>query len=118
MKISGGTTFGNWATGRPTSVTSPTMTIMMDITMATIGRLMKNFDIGLFGWRSGNGHGYRLRRCIGRVHNSPFTNFLNPFNHNTLARVETLLNNPECPTAFAHTDGLDMNLVVCWHDGD
>src|SRR5438552_15804221 len=47
MKISGGTTFGNCATGNPTRVTRPTMTMMMEITMATMGRLMKNFDMGL-----------------------------------------------------------------------
>src|SRR6185436_10001036 len=45
MKISGGTTLGNCATGSPTMVTSPTMTMMIEITMATIGRLMKNFDM-------------------------------------------------------------------------
>src|SRR5439155_20806489 len=44
MKISGGTTFGNCATGSPTSVTRPTITMMVEITIATIGRLMKNFD--------------------------------------------------------------------------
>src|SRR6266566_6970080 len=45
MKISGGTTFGNCATGSPTRVTRPTMTMMIEITMATMGRLMKNFDM-------------------------------------------------------------------------
>src|SRR5262249_53264337 len=44
-RISGGAMFGNWATGRPTIVTTPTMTIRMAITSATIGRLMKNFDM-------------------------------------------------------------------------
>src|SRR5581483_3434808 len=45
MKISGGTTFGNCAIGSPTNVTKPTITMMMDITMATILRLMKNLDM-------------------------------------------------------------------------
>src|SRR5215468_4404385 len=44
-RISGGAMFGNWATGKPTIVTTPTMTIRMAITKATIGRLMKNFDM-------------------------------------------------------------------------
>src|SRR6267378_2640648 len=51
MKISGGTTLGNCAMGSPTIVTSPTMTMIMEITMATIGRLMKNFDMGLIRQR-------------------------------------------------------------------
>ncbi len=37
---------GNCAMGRPDIATSPMMTIRMEITIATIGRLMKNFDIG------------------------------------------------------------------------
>jgi hypothetical protein len=40
--------------GNPTIVTRPTMTMMIEITIATIGRLMKNFDTGLFaGWCRG-----------------------------------------------------------------
>src|SRR6266849_3034820 len=42
MKISGGTILGNCATGSPSIVTKPTMTVMIAITMATMGRLMKN----------------------------------------------------------------------------
>src|SRR6266850_4479921 len=45
MKISGGTTLGNCAIGNPAMVTSPTITMMIEITIATIGRLMKNLDI-------------------------------------------------------------------------
>ena len=47
--------FGNCATGRPEITTAPTITITMEITIATMGRLMKNLDmvqlpfaIGLF----------------------------------------------------------------------
>ena len=36
---------GNWAIGRPAIVTTPTITVTIAITMATIGRLMKNLDI-------------------------------------------------------------------------
>ena len=34
--------------GKPTSATIPTMTNMMEITMATIGRLIKNFDMATY----------------------------------------------------------------------
>jgi hypothetical protein len=43
--ISGGAMFGNCATGKVAIVTAPTITISIAITMATIGRLMKNFDM-------------------------------------------------------------------------
>ena len=46
--ISGGTMLGNCATGRVAMVIAPTITIRIEITMATIGRLMKNFDIAQF----------------------------------------------------------------------
>ncbi|OPY87218.1 MAG: hypothetical protein A4E72_01521 [Syntrophus sp. PtaU1.Bin208] len=36
---------GNCAVGRPDMATRPTMTMRMAITMATMGRLMKNFDM-------------------------------------------------------------------------
>jgi hypothetical protein len=36
---------GNWATGRLRIVSEPTGTRTMEMTMATIGRLMKNFDM-------------------------------------------------------------------------
>src|SRR5580700_8841978 len=45
--ISGGTIFGNWATGSATIVTAPTITVNIAMTIATIGRLMKNLDISV-----------------------------------------------------------------------
>ena len=36
---------GNCATGRVKMVIPPTITVRMAMTMATMGRLMKNFDI-------------------------------------------------------------------------
>ena len=43
--ISGGTMFGNCATGKVAIVTAPTITVRIAITIATIGRLMKNLDM-------------------------------------------------------------------------
>ena len=40
--------FGYCATGRRAMETRPTMTVMMAMTIATIGRLMKNCD--MVGW--------------------------------------------------------------------
>src|SRR6267378_4102961 len=36
---------GNWATGRLNMLIAPTITMTMEMTMATMGRLIKNFDI-------------------------------------------------------------------------
>ena len=60
MTISGGTMFGYWAIGRPRMATTPTMTMMMEMTMATMGRLMKNLDMAAYlfsglRWASGFG---------------------------------------------------------------
>src|SRR4051794_39853535 len=43
--ICGGTMFGNCATGSPRSETAPTITVTIAITIATIGRRMKNADM-------------------------------------------------------------------------
>src|SRR6266851_1351368 len=44
--IRGGTISGNCATGRRKIITAPVITKKIAITIATIGRLMKNLDIG------------------------------------------------------------------------
>src|ERR1041385_1620662 len=84
------------------------MTMMMEITMATIGRLMKNFDMrprpkGSAGgfqpelqrrvrWfdsfcsRSGARHRFRSR--VGGVHDHSLLYLLYSFHHDTLARLE------------------------------
>src|SRR3954471_9943131 len=41
MRISGGTICGNWEMGNVNIDTAPMITMRMEITMATIGRLMK-----------------------------------------------------------------------------
>jgi len=47
--------FGYCATGSPAMETSPTMTMMMAITIATIGRRMKKFDMACYFVDSGVG---------------------------------------------------------------
>src|SRR5262249_12749159 len=43
--ICGGTIFGNCARGSPRTAMMPTITIMIEITIATMGRLMKKLEI-------------------------------------------------------------------------
>src|ERR1035438_6499629 len=45
-RISGGTILGNCDVGSEAMATKPTITVRMAMTMATIGRRIKNFDIG------------------------------------------------------------------------
>ena len=47
--ISGGAMFGNSAIGSWTMATAPRITMMIEITIATIGRLMKNLAIETTG---------------------------------------------------------------------
>ena len=47
---SGGAMLGNWAIGKLSMVRVPTSTMMMEITMATMGRLMKNWIAGLISF--------------------------------------------------------------------
>jgi len=47
---------GSCETGRLAMVIAPTITIRMEITIATMGRRpMKNFDMGYFRWWMGLG---------------------------------------------------------------
>src|SRR4051794_27802127 len=43
--ICGGTIDGNCASGRPRIATSPAITVTIEITIATMGRSIKNFEI-------------------------------------------------------------------------
>src|SRR5271165_3945285 len=64
MRISGGTTLGNWEMGRVVIETRPTKTMRMAMTMATMGRLMKKRYMIATGLGSFLGHG---RRTWGRA---------------------------------------------------
>src|SRR5215467_1834849 len=54
-RISGGAMFGNIAIGSCTIAITPRITMMIEITMATIGRLMKNLAIGMKDYATGSG---------------------------------------------------------------
>jgi hypothetical protein len=47
--------FGNWAVGSPDMETRPTMVIRIEMTIATIGRLMKNLDMAAYPLLAGAG---------------------------------------------------------------
>src|SRR5271163_3621958 len=100
--------FGNCATGKLSMVMAPTITKTMEITMATMGRLIKNFDMGLFS----------LRLCDERlgIHLHAVTYFLYPFGNHAFALFQSVRNNPLGPNGFADFDGADAHLVLIVHD--
>src|ERR1700686_941210 len=78
--IRGGTISGNCATGSRKTITAPVITKKIAMTIATMGRLMKNFDIALAlaagtRWRFGR---RGLRRHRPRLDFHPVRNFLQP----------------------------------------
>src|ERR1700722_20055501 len=76
---------GNWAIGRLRIVKKPPSTRTTEITIATIGRLMKNFDMKSPGRFSGERFG---------IDPDPGAHFLDSFGDNALTRLEASCNHP------------------------
>src|SRR5271163_3572274 len=104
ISISGGAILGNRATGKVRMVMAPTSTMMMAITIATMGRLMKNFDIWLIP----------LRLCGKRfgVYQHARAHLLHALGNHTFARFQPFRNNPLRPDVVAHLDCPDAHLVL------
>src|SRR5678815_5938517 len=91
--------FGNWATGRVTIVITPTITSTIEITIATIGRLIKNFDIPLTAFRFASGHkGFWIHQPTGM-------NLLHPLGDNAFTRFQPILNNPHGASQLSYFNG-------------
>src|SRR5271168_853503 len=99
---------GNCATGRVRIVSAPTITMTMEITMATMGRLMKNFDMGLFTLR------FRAERL--GVHPHARAHLLDSFRNHAFAWLQPFVNNPLRARALAGRDRPDGHDVLRVHD--
>src|SRR5438034_2998568 len=116
----GGAILGNCAIGSRTSAAVPTMTVRMAITMATTGRLTKNFAIircSLSALGATGRAGYRLRggglrRGRLRIHRHAGFDFLHAFNHDPLARLEPLRDDPHVPDLFANFHRADVYFML------
>src|SRR5512134_3530239 len=92
----GGTTSGYCAMGSPDIATSPTRTVTMEITIATIGRLTKKRAMllglgrGLRHALAGGGGGHGLR-----AHDGAFPHLLQALHHDLLARLQAFVDQPE-----------------------
>src|ERR1700729_364307 len=107
---------GNCATGKLRTVSAPTSTMTMEITMATMGRLMKNFDMG---------HpSLSIRRplVLGQewlgIHAHTTAHPLNSFNHDSVSGIEPVSDDPSVINPVAHRDRSNVNFVVCANDGN
>src|SRR3954452_25314123 len=115
--IWGGTMSGNWATGNPAIATSPPMTVTMAITIATIGRLMKSFEIIVFS--SPQARQSLVCLCVRlRVYYRSRLDLLCSFHDNELAGFQSIFDNPLCPAALANFDRAHFNLVSAAYYGD
>src|SRR5882724_4861597 len=116
--MSGGTIFGNWATGRAVIVTAPTITVRIAMTMATMGRLMKNFDIS-------------LSPCLTRraplpihiqvrlwVHYLALNCLLYALDDNALAGLQAFPDHPHRAESITDIYCLDADLVRAVQNGD
>src|SRR6266481_6667410 len=98
---------GPCATGSLRSVRAPTITKTMEMTIATIGRLIKNFDIGLPSLAF---PGKRLG-----VHLHARTNLLHAFGNHAVASLQPLGDNPIRADALANLYRTDAHFVVAVH---
>src|SRR5579864_4281096 len=102
--ISGGAIFGNWATGKLRMVSDPTSTRTIEITIATMGRLMKNFDMTLPTDRF-RGEWFRIDPNAG-------AHLLHPFRNNTIPRIESTCDHPTPIDLGTYRHRPDGHLVV------
>src|SRR5580704_9312698 len=101
---SGGTMLGNWATGSAAIATAPMITVRIEITTATIGRLMKNLDIGSIAFRHGSLFDFHRRTVL---------NFLQSLYDHKLARVDAAFNDPHWSDTVPELHGPNAHLVLC-----
>src|SRR5512147_2585146 len=112
----GGTTSGYWATGSPDIATSPTRTVTMEITIATIGRLTKKRAMLLrLGRRLRSTLAGGGRRRGLRAHHDALPHLLQALDHDLLARLQALLDHPEAVHARPDLDVAERHLVALAH---
>src|SRR5215470_3579267 len=95
--------FGNCATGKLRTVSEPTSTRTTEMTIATIGRLMKNFDMTLPAHRF---HGEWFR-----IYLDAAAHFLNSFGNDTVPRIESACDYPTPINLGSHGHWPDRYLV-------
>src|SRR5580765_6935622 len=95
---------GNCATGSLRTVSEPTRTRTMEITIATMGRLIKNFDMTL--------PAHRVRGEWFRIDPYSSAHFLHPFGDNPLAWIEPTCDHPAPIHLWSYGDRTNGDLVL------
>src|SRR5258708_3834665 len=88
----------------------PTITMTMEITIATMGRLIKNFDIGLSS--------LTFRGKWLGVHLHARTHLLHSFDNHAFASFQSVRNNPLGADTVADLDRPDPHFVLVAHRRD
>src|SRR5215469_9505149 len=96
---------GNWDTGRVAIVTAPTITRRIEITMATMGRLMKNRDNSLTSGRGFFHEWFRIHLHAGH-------DLLDTLSNYTLARFQSVGDYPHRADTFTDLDCINAHFVV------
>src|SRR5882762_3965041 len=96
---------GNCATGRAEIATAPTITVRIEMTMATMGRLMKNFDILLSPCL--------IRRAAVRlcVHCRARHGLLYTLHEPALAGLQAFPDHPHCADSITDLDRLNAHVI-------
>src|SRR5262245_30839358 len=104
---------------------TPSRTMMMEMTMATIGLRMKKLamelslgPLGLGGGRGGSGRGGGLLDLhhLG-LHRDPGPYLLQALDHHLLAGLQARVDDPEVADALPGLDHAQVDLVVAAHHG-
>src|SRR5215475_1845482 len=95
---------GNCATGKLRMVSEPTNTSTMEITIATMGRLIKNVDMALPARGFGD-------EWFG-IDVSAGANLLDAFGHDVLSRLQSFSDNPLAANVIADLYSSYAHLVV------
>src|SRR5271165_4214750 len=100
--------------GSRVRVTSPTTTVTIAMTIATIGRRMKNWAISVLLLSCV----LRRRRCRQWLDGGPLAHFLQTFHHDALARFQSFFNHPVTANSLTYRDATLGNLVCVIHHPD
>src|ERR1700752_807498 len=102
---------GNWATGSPPIAIRPPITVMIAMTIATMGRSIKNFEITAHLFIDSLCR--LVRFCIrSRHHRYALANLLQTFNHYALTWFDAVFNDPLRADAFADFYRANVNFVT------
>src|SRR4029453_5929477 len=113
VSICGGAISGNCATGSRNTITAPPITKMMAMTIATIGRFMKNLDMGSLSLPGRRARGGGGGRAVGvGTHDDPVLDLLEALRHDAFAWLEPLTDDPEPVYLLAGLHRAERYLVL------